>query len=201
TPLPAIFAVCVMDLIFVFAAVVFSREKMDFTLAASAFTGVFYVAISFASIVLLRGVGKYLYLLVFIGPWVSDTFAYLCGRMFGRHKLIPEVSPKKTVEGSIGGIVFASLSYAVYAWVIVRWFDPTASPNYPVMLLAGAVASVVSQIGDLSASVVKRRFGIKDYGWIFPGHGGVMDRFDSVLLTAPVMYLLSQLPSFADLLI
>ncbi len=201
TPLPLVFAVCIVYMIIVFAAAVFSRGKTDFTIAASAFTGVFYVTVSFTAIVLLRDAGKYFYLLVFIGPWVSDTFAYLCGRMFGKHKLIPEVSPKKTVEGSIGGIVFAAVSYVVYAILIVNFFDTTANPNYLVMALAGAVVSVISQIGDLSASVIKRRFGIKDYGWIFPGHGGVMDRFDSVILTAPVLYILSQIPAFSGILL
>lgn len=198
TPLPVMFAVCMIYMIIVFAATVFSRGKTDFTLSSSAFTGVFYVTVSFASIVLLRDVGKYFYLLVFIGPWVSDTFAYLCGRMFGKHKLIPEVSPKKTVEGSIGGIVFAAVAYVVYALIVSLMNDASYESNYLVMAFAGALVSVISQIGDLSASVIKRRFGIKDYGWIFPGHGGVMDRFDSVILTAPVLYILSQIPALAS---
>ncbi len=201
TPVPYIFAVCMVYMIVVFAATVFSRGKLDFTLSASAFTGVFYVTVSFAAIVLLRDVGKYFYLLVFIGPWVSDTFAYLCGRMFGKHKLIPEVSPKKTVEGSIGGIVFAAVAYVVYAVIVWKISGAASFPNLLMMAVAGAVVSVISQIGDLSASVIKRRFGIKDYGWVFPGHGGVMDRFDSVILTAPVLYILSQIPAFSGILL
>ena len=194
-------ASCVMYLILILAADVFSRGKLDFADSAASFTGVFYVTVSFAAIVLLRGVGHYFYLLTFIGPWVSDTFAYLTGRFFGRHKLIPEVSPKKTVEGSIGGIVFAAVGFVITALVIRRFFDPSVSPNYIVLAISGAVISVISQIGDLSASVIKRRYGVKDYGWLFPGHGGVMDRFDSVILTAPVLYLLSQIPAFSGLII
>ncbi len=201
SPVPYILAVCMIYMIGIFAATVFSRGKLDFTLSASAFTGVFYVTVSFASIVLLRDTGKYFYLLVFIGPWVSDTFAYLCGRMFGKHKLIPEVSPKKTVEGSIGGIVFAAISYVVYAVIVWQISDAPSFPNLLMMAVAGAIVSVISQIGDLSASVIKRRFGIKDYGWVFPGHGGVMDRFDSVILTAPVLYILSQIPVFSGILL
>lgn len=197
-PLPVVFFVCMIYMIFVFAATVFSRGKLDFTVAAAAFTGVFYVTVAFTSIVWLRGIGKYFYLLVFIGPWVSDTFAYLCGRLFGKHKLIPEVSPKKTVEGAIGGIVFAAISYVIYAMIVSIMNDCTLESDYLVMALAGALVSVISQIGDLIASVIKRRFGIKDYGWIFPGHGGVLDRFDSVLLTAPVLYILSQIPALAS---
>ncbi len=196
-----VFALCVVYLIAVYAIDVFSKGKLDYTLSSSAFMGVFYIAVSFTSIVLLRSRSSYLYLLVFIGPWVSDTFAYICGRLFGKHKLIPEVSPKKTVEGSIGGIVFAAASYVVYAVIISNYFDTSSAPNYIVMAISGAVVSVVSQIGDLSASAVKRHFGIKDYGFIFPGHGGVMDRFDSVIMTAPILYIISCLPFAAELLV
>jgi phosphatidate cytidylyltransferase len=188
-------------MICVFAATVFSRGNLDYTVASSAFTGVFYVTVAFTSIVFLRDIGKYFYLLVFVGAWVSDTFAYLCGRLFGKHKLIPEVSPKKTVEGAIGGVVFAGLAFVLYALVIKNFFDASVAPNYLVMMIAGMIIAVISQIGDLIASVIKRRFGIKDYGWIFPGHGGVLDRFDSVLLTAPVLWILSQIPAFSGILL
>ena len=199
--IPLIFAAAVVLLIFIFATNVFSRGKLDYTISASAFTGIFYIGVTFASIVLLRLTGKYLYLLTFIGPWTSDVFAYLTGRLLGKHKLIPEVSPKKTVEGSIGGIIFAAGAFALYAFIIKRFFDPSLTPNYAVLAISGAIVSVISQIGDLAASVIKRRFGVKDYGWLFPGHGGVMDRFDSVLLTAPVLYIISQVPAFEGLLL
>ncbi len=196
-----IMALSVAYLICVYSAAVFSRGKLDYTVSASAFMGVFYIAVSFTSIVLLREEGRYLYLLTFIGPWVSDTFAYFCGRLFGKHKLIPEISPKKTVEGSIGGIIFASVAFVVYSLVIVNFFDTSAEPNLLILAVSGAVVSVISQIGDLSASAVKRKFGVKDYGFVFPGHGGVMDRFDSVIMTAPVLYILSQLPFFNGMMI
>lgn len=193
-------AMAVIFLIFVFATCVFSKGKTDVTSASTAFTGVFYIGAAFASVVLLRMTGKYLYLLTFIGPWVSDTFAYFTGRLLGKHKLIPEVSPKKTVEGAIGGIVFAAVSFVVYALIISKYFDTSLKPDYAVLAVAGALVSVISQIGDLAASVIKRHYGIKDYGWLFPGHGGVMDRFDSVLLTAPVLYILSQIPALSGML-
>ena len=195
------FAACIVYLIFIYAADVFSKGKLDYTISASVFMGIFYISVSFTSIVLLREQGKYLYLLVFIGPWVSDTFAYIFGRLLGKHKLIPEVSPKKTVEGSIAGIVFAAVSFVVYGMIINNFFDSSLTPNYVLLALSGAIVSVISQIGDLSASAVKRRFGIKDYGFIFPGHGGVMDRFDSVIMTSPVLLIISQLPIAAGLLI
>ena len=157
-----------------------------------------YVIISFASIVLLRAEhnGNYLYLLVFVGSWVSDTGAWFFGRLFGKHKLIPEVSPKKTVEGAIGGALSAGAAFALYG-CIVHTMDASLSPNYLILVLAGIICAVVSQFGDLIASLVKRHYGIKDYGNFFPGHGGVMDRFDSVLLVSPALYLLiTYIPNF-----
>ncbi len=199
-PIDLVCAVCILYMTVIFAATVFSRGGLEFPTVSSGFTCVLYVTVSFTSIVFLRDIGKYFYLLVFIGAWSSDTFAYICGRLFGRHKLIPEVSPKKTVEGSLGGIVFAGLAYVLYAFIIDRFFDSTVETHYVFMLLAGMIASVISQIGDLIASVIKRYFGIKDYGWIFPGHGGIMDRFDSVLLTAPVLFILSRIPAFSGII-
>ena len=145
--------------------------------------------------------GKYIYLLVFIGPWVSDTFAYFCGRLFGRHKLIPEVSPKKTVEGSIGGILFTALGCVIYGVIINTMLDSPVSLTYGSLAVTGAIVSVISQIGDLAASLIKRNYGIKDYGFIFPGHGGVLDRFDSVLLTAPILLIVSSLLIDSNILV
>lgn len=179
-------------LLYLFVITVFSRGKMAPEHVFLIFTMCFYVHVSFSTVVFLRQMeqGKYLYLFAFIGPWVSDTFAYFCGRAFGKHKLIPEVSPKKTVEGSMGGIVFTALAF-VLTGLIISKCDTSVTPSYFVLAVAGVVISVISQIGDLIASVVKRRYGIKDYGWLFPGHGGVLDRFDSVLAAVPVLFLLS----------
>ncbi len=196
-----VFALYVGYMIWTFAADVFSRGKIDFEVSAASFTGVFYTSASFMCLTLLRGFGSYRYLLVFIGPWVSDTFAYLVGRAIGKHKLIPEVSPKKTVEGAVGGVVFAALAFMLYGWIVKRFFAPSLSVNVLMMALSGVVVAVISQIGDLAMSVIKRRYGVKDYGFIFPGHGGVLDRFDSVLLTAPVLVMLSQIPAVSAYLV
>ena len=152
-----------------------------------------YVIISFASIVLLRAEhnGNYLYLLVFIGSWVSDTGAWFFGRLFGKHKLIPEVSPKKTVEGAIGGVLSAAAAFVLYGFIIHR-MDAALAPNYLVLAIAGMICAIVSQFGDLIASLVKRHYGIKDYGKLFLAHGGVLDRFDSVLFVAPVIEIILQ---------
>lgn len=180
-------------MLLLFAAAVFAKGKFNFSELSAFFVCSVYIVAAFASMVLLRLTpsGKYLYLLVFIGPWVCDTFAYFTGRFFGRHKLIPEVSPKKTVEGSIGGMIFCVASYLLFGFIVDRFFGLHA--NYLLLGLAGLGVSIVSQIGDLTASVIKRQHNVKDYGKIFPGHGGVMDRFDSVLPTAILLYVIYSL--------
>jgi len=194
-------AVC-LYLIYLLTATVLARGTIRFETIAVIFTTIFYVVITFSSVTALRCTenGRYLYLLTFIGPWVSDTFAYFCGRLFGRHKLIPEVSPKKTIEGSIGGILFTAVGFVVYGFIIGRLTDASVTPAYVPLAVTGMIVSVISQIGDLAASLIKRNYGIKDYGFIFPGHGGVLDRFDSVLLTAPVLLIVSSLPYIGNIL-
>jgi phosphatidate cytidylyltransferase len=110
--------------------------------------------------------------LVLAIAWCTDTFAYFSGMLFGKKKLCPEISPKKTVAGAIGGTIFGTLAGVVVFWI---------AKGTPVWGLIALPVSIVSQLGDLAASVIKRRFGVKDYGKIFPGHGGVLDRFDSVI--------------------
>ncbi len=136
-------------------------------------------------------VGLYAVLVTLIGAWMSDTGAYFFGLAFGRHKLAPQISPKKTVEGAVGGVVVALLSQALaalgYSWYCSMVGVPFLV-NLPLLLCCSPFISAVSIIGDLSASVMKRQFGIKDFGHIMPGHGGVLDRFDSVLLVIPLVY-------------
>lgn len=198
-----LFSLICLYLIYLLTITIFSKGTLRFEFIASVFTTIFYVVITFTSIVALRYTanGKYIYLLTFIGPWVSDTFAYFCGRLFGRHKLIPEVSPKKTVEGSIGGILFTALGFVIYGVIINTMSDSSVSPAYVSLAVTGMITAVISQIGDLAASLIKRNYGIKDYGFIFPGHGGVLDRFDSVLLTAPVLLIVSSLPYVGNILV
>ncbi len=180
-------AICALAffLLWSFGAAVFCRGRLTFDTVASCFTGVSYVVLSLFAMQYLRydiAYGKYLYLLIFIGPWVTDTFAYFTGRFLGRHKLIPEISPKKTVEGAIGGTLFGAVAFVVFGIVMQRAYS--LSVNYPVLIVSGLLSAVVSQLGDLIASLIKRERGIKDYSSLFPGHGGVMDRFDSVFATS-----------------
>lgn len=195
-------AVFTLYLLYLFAVAVLRQGRMRFAEVAEVFTGVLYITLSFASLSLLRHKtpeGGYLYLLVFFGAWVTDTFAYFTGRFFGKHKLNPVISPKKTVEGSVGGIVFCILSFAAFGLVMQfgKWHFTV---HYPLLLLTGLLCSVVSQVGDLITSLIKREHGVKDYGKIFPGHGGVLDRFDSVLAISPVLLILSNLALAGDTL-
>lgn len=186
---------------YLFALSVFTRGRYLVKDAALSVALCTYIVIAFVSLILLRdmeGIGKYVYLMPFVGSWASDIFAYVCGCLFGKHKLIPEVSPKKTVEGLLGGIVFAMLAFCLYGFVISKMYNIV--PNYFAMLILGAVVSLVSQLGDLIASIIKRQFGIKDYGKLLPGHGGVMDRFDSMLAVSPFLFIMiSAVLSFTTL--
>ena len=121
-------------------------------------------------------------LLPFIIAWATDTGAYFTGYFLGKHKLAPEMSPKKTIEGAIGGILVAVIATVVYGVILYGNYYLVGMIKYAIV---GGAGSVVSQIGDLAASCIKRDFGKKDYGTILPGHGGLMDRFDSVLFAAP----------------
>lgn len=132
--------------------------------------------------------GQYLVLLPLIAAWGSDTCALFAGMLFGKHKLAPVVSPKKTVEGAIGGVVGAAAIMLGVTALLARY--TTVSVSVSAALLLGVLGAVIGQIGDLSFSIVKRQTGIKDYGTIFPGHGGVLDRFDSVIFVAPIVELI-----------
>ncbi len=155
---------------------------------------VLYVVVSLTAISHIRNIdygneeGKYIYLLVFFGGWVSDTFAYFTGMLIGKRKLCPAISPKKTVEGSIGGIIANMIVFAGYAFVLRQFFEINA--NIVFFAILGALFSAVGQFGDLIASSIKRHYNVKDFGKFFPGHGGVLDRFDSTLAIAIVMLML-----------
>ena len=193
-------AAALVLMLYMLAITVFSHGGVDITQASTALMISLYIIAAFSCMVYLCDYcGEYIYLLAFVGAWVPDTFAYFTGRLFGKHKLIPDVSPKKTVEGAIGGIVFCTIAFVVFALVYNRLLlsDPTQVNAMPVesfralpiwlMAIVGVLSAVVSMIGDLSMSVIKRHYGVKDYGKILPGHGGFLDRFDSVLAVAVIL--------------
>lgn len=199
-------SITVVYLMYLMFIHVFTSETIRTSDIGTVFLTTVYITVAFTSIIRLRDVssiGRYIYIFIFIGAWVTDIFAYFGGRLFGKHKLCPKVSPKKTVEGSVCGILFCSLAFVLYSmWVahdILNSGGIRLSPNYPVIALIGAFISAVSQFGDLTASVIKRDYGIKDYGKIFPGHGGIMDRFDSILAVAPFLFILTGNPDFINI--
>ncbi len=185
-------AVCLVYMLYLLGVTIFSHGKIEITQSMTALAVSLYIIAAFSGMVVLRDMteaGKYLYLLVFIGAWVPDTFAYFTGRLLGKHKLIPDVSPKKTVEGAIGGVVFCVLAFVGYGLLYNHLWLAAGQTALPVwlMAMAGLLSAVVSMIGDLSMSVIKRHYGIKDYGRLLPGHGGFLDRFDSVLAVAVIL--------------
>ena len=180
------FAICFLFLMII-GMIVF-RKKTTFADVALIYTGTLYVVFFFMHILLIRQLnnGKILIWILFIGAWATDTFAYFCGRLFGKHKLCPSISPKKTIEGAIGGVVGSIACICIYSHII------SAINNIPYNLLNSVLISIIiaifSQLGDLAASCIKRDYNAKDYGNLIPGHGGILDRFDSVLLIAPLVY-------------
>ncbi|MBQ8717564.1 MAG: phosphatidate cytidylyltransferase [Clostridia bacterium] len=178
--------------IYLFAVIVFQFGKVDMGKIALVFMTDFYVIGAFSAIILLRDegiAGRFLFIMPFVFSWVTDSFAYFCGRLFGKHKLIPSVSPKKTVEGAVGGAVFCALTAFLYGFIVQKAFG--VAPNYLVLIIGGLIISVVSQIGDLVMSAIKRQYGVKDFGYMLPGHGGLLDRFDSSIAVTVILVLIN----------
>jgi len=162
--------------------------------AAVTLFGFFYVGFMFSNVSLVRAfndIGQMAVWLIFICAFASDTGAYFVGINFGKHKMTPVLSPKKSIEGAIGGIASAAVVSAVFVYLYNLLYNTNI--NIIIITIIGAVGSVFAQMGDLAASSIKRYVNIKDYGSIMPGHGGVMDRFDSVIFTAPAIYILINL--------
>jgi phosphatidate cytidylyltransferase len=178
--LPIIFLIVIISM----ATPIFNN-KYNVVSSAISITGFIYIVCFFSLCILIRDKnhGSALIWLVFIIAWCSDTFAYYVGRSMGKHKLCPLVSPKKTVEGSIGGILGSIVGVLIWGY-----FNRGIDFHWYQLIILAMCGSVISQIGDLSASLIKRYIGIKDYGNIMPGHGGILDRFDSILFAAPVVY-------------
>ncbi|MCL2837972.1 MAG: phosphatidate cytidylyltransferase [Oscillospiraceae bacterium] len=190
------------------------HKSIKLTDIAMIIVGNVYVAYLLVHIILVRHLefGHLLVWLIFLGAFMTDTFAYFVGVLFGKHKLCPNISPKKTIEGAIGGIVGCGLSFLLFGMIVNRFFADVllryeympvqylssayyvivpqgSSFSLPLMFALGLICSIAAQVGDLVASTIKRQYDIKDFGRILPGHGGVLDRFDSILFVAPVVYL------------
>lgn len=179
-------ALCV-EVVALFIYAIIGAGEVKFNQIMAAIFSSVVIAYSFASFIRITelGIHRAYLLLPFILSFACDTFAYFAGRAFGKHKLAPKVSPKKTVEGSVGGILGNIVCGLLFAVVMDRFFE--AGIGYGPMIVLAFCCSIVAQVGDLSFSLIKREFGIKDYGRLFLEHGGVLDRFDSVLFVAPVV--------------
>ena len=187
--------VIVAVVLFLLTETVLLRSRLNFDEACFSVAGILYIGLPFAHLVMLRNLsedavfvtslgefsfGCAMVWLMFIGTWASDTFAYFVGSAIGRHKLCPSISPNKTIEGFVGSLVGTSAAIVGVGTFLGLPTGQTA--------LLGLLLAVFATLGDLVESVLKRYVGIKDSGNLIPGHGGVLDRFDSVLLTAPLIY-------------
>lgn len=168
---------------------VFTFPKYHADQIAYCIFGFLYVPLMLSFVYRVRALehGIFTVWLIFLASWVCDTCAYLTGMAIGKHKLAPVLSPKKSIEGAIGGILGSVLAGFLYSYFVLEKQMPGTMIG---ILIVCAVGAVVSQTGDLAASAIKRNHEIKDYGHLIPGHGGILDRFDSVIFTAPMIYFL-----------
>ena len=176
----------IISMILILFVYVFGYPKYHAEQEMAAFFGVVYVAVMLSFIYLTRSLpdGKFLVWLIFLCSWGCDTCAYCVGMLIGKHKMAPVLSPKKSIEGAGGGVAGAALLGVIYA--------AATQGKMAEYALICAVGALISMVGDLAASAIKRNQNIKDYGKLIPGHGGILDRFDSVIITAPVIYYLAK---------
>lgn len=177
----------VLMFVYVFSYPAYKTEQM-----LAAFFGIFYVAVMLSYVYQTRVMenGAYIVWLIFLCSWGCDTCAYCVGVLIGKHKMAPKLSPKKSIEGAVGGVVGAALLAIIYGFVFK---DAMGCTTQTIWFMAGicAVGALISMVGDLTASAIKRNYEIKDYGKLIPGHGGILDRFDSVIFTAPIIFYLA----------
>lgn len=192
-----VFSVFVFVVIITIALIAFyekeSLEKISVSFSVSAIIPLFFSTLIYARHL---NNGLYYLILIFFASWATDTGGFVFGKLFGRHKLCPKISPNKTVEGAIGGFLFSIGSFLIFSYIIES-FITDISVNYFSVVLFAFIGSVFAILGDLFASILKRNYNVKDFGNIIPGHGGILDRFDSVLFAAPALFLLfEQYPLF-----
>ncbi len=191
--------ICFGFALLLFVIFLIRHETMNIEAIGFTFFMSLLISFSLSSSIYMRDrygstIGLFSVLVALCASWMSDTGAYFAGSMFGKHKLAPNISPKKTIEGAIGGVFVAAASLMMLGWVYTLYYaqmGQTVSVNYLMMLIWSPVLSAAGVFGDLSASAIKRQFKIKDFGNIMPGHGGVLDRFDSVLFVMPLTYIIS----------
>lgn len=179
-----------------------NHDTIRYENISSAIATTLLLSVSFSSLICLKDIdslypekfaaedGLFFLIMVLLCAWATDTGAYFTGVFFGKHKLVPAISPKKTVEGAVGGIVVCILVNLLSAFLFETYVFQTPHISYLAIGVLSLILSVVGMLGDLNASMIKRNYNVKDFGHIMPGHGGVMDRFDSVSFVAPALYAL-----------
>ncbi len=195
-----LFSVITIVIITALVIMVLDFKNLKFEQVACSLFGAAFVPSALSCVILFRDTyinfpdaykkndGIFFILFAFFCCWLSDTFAYFVGRKFGKHKLSPVISPKKTVEGAVGGIICTAILNTVLFFVFRLKFELSEGITLPLILISSVCLSVISIFGDLTASTIKRHHGIKDFGNLLPGHGGVMDRFDSSCFVFPALY-------------
>ncbi len=194
------FIVTFIYIMVVFTAAIFYHNKIKYVKTFLTIASTILVSNAMSTLIMLHDYGQvaevlsgvkhigFMYLIMGLcGAWLADSAAYFVGTFLGRKKLCPEISPKKTVEGFAGGILVTGLLFMLINFIYSR-IVPDVTVNYFAVCVLGMLLAVIGTAGDLTASILKRQCGIKDYGNIMPGHGGLMDRFDSVLFVAPFLY-------------
>lgn len=186
-----VFAILVLEMLAALVISVLNHKKYAIDLLTFTAFEAMVVLAGFSLMVIVRDREPIRYLLIFVSAWTTDTFAYFSGLTFGRKKLCPEISPKKTIAGAVGGTIGCILSFIIFGIICNGLLDK----NYSLIMLAAIAPflSAAGQLGDLAASVVKRHYGKKDFGKMFPGHGGVLDRFDSILPITLLMFILTEI--------
>lgn len=182
--------VIVISFLALMSVYVFTFPKYKAENVMWAFFGIIYVTMMLAHIYETRALdnGVYLVWLIFVSSWGNDTFAYFTGVLIGKNKMAPVLSPKKSVEGAIGGIAGATLLGVIYGSIVSSRMSEVMVNPVLTFAVASCFGAMLAIVGDLAASAIKRNYNVKDYGKLIPGHGGILDRFDSVIFTAPVVY-------------
>ena len=177
-----------------FSMLIFFHEKISFKEFAYIYSMTIVITLSLSTIIQMKNMDNahpaFYFVLTLALPWLADAGAYFVGVFLGKHKLCPKISPKKTIEGAIGGTVVCILATCGIGWIFAEFVYKNVHVNYINLAILSLIGSLLSILGDLSFSVIKRTFEIKDYGNLIPGHGGVLDRFDSVVIVSPFLYIM-----------
>ncbi len=194
TYLELIFPVCMVFVFLIFAVYIFNHKKLNVDKLIFMIGCCGFVSFPMCCMIFIKNLDAQLgtiYLVIALcSAWLADSGAYFVGTFCGKNKLCPEISPKKTVEGFIGGLITNGVILCVFCLVYSKFFAPVdLTVNYVSTFIMGIITGAIGTVGDLTASLIKRQCKIKDFGKVMPGHGGILDRFDSVLFVVPFVYL------------